>query len=86
MTPQDVENRKEFCKALEETFKPYFSEFKVNLFGSSINNLGFKGCDADVSIQIESRENEVCLKQVTYFKNIYLFMCIHYLFIMIFKI
>lgn len=51
LTSEDTEKRKEFCRSLTELFKPYFSEFKVHLFGSSINGLGFKGCDADVSIQ-----------------------------------
>lgn len=46
-----MENRKEFQRALTEIFKPYLGEFKVHLFGSSINGIGFKGCDADVSIQ-----------------------------------
>lgn len=51
ITSEDVQNRKEFCKSLGDIIRLYLPEAKVNLFGSSMNGLGFKGCDADVSIQ-----------------------------------
>lgn len=51
LTTEDFEKRKQFCNSLTEIFRPYFSKFKVHQFGSSINGLGFKGCDLDLSIQ-----------------------------------
>lgn len=51
LTPEDVEKRKEFCHYLHEMLRPYFPNFRLHLFGSSINGLGFKGCDVDISIQ-----------------------------------
>ncbi|XP_054714615.1 speckle targeted PIP5K1A-regulated poly(A) polymerase-like [Uloborus diversus] len=65
ITQEDIENRKKFCQSLSDTFQLYFPQFKLNQFGSSVNGLGFKGCDVDVSIQtIFNDEPHVMLKEV----------------------
>lgn len=60
MTPDDIENRKAFCKSLEEPLAIYFPNFRITQFGSSINGLGFKGCDADVCLQTFNNEVGMC--------------------------
>ncbi|GIX80171.1 speckle targeted PIP5K1A-regulated poly(A) polymerase [Caerostris darwini] len=66
LTPEDLKKRTAFCHDLEEIFKIYFpDDFKVYQFGSSVNGLGFKGCDLDVCFQINFTDEEyVTLKDV----------------------
>ncbi|GIY44810.1 poly(A) RNA polymerase, mitochondrial [Caerostris extrusa] len=66
LTPEDLKKRTAFCHDLEEIFKIYFpDDFKVHQFGSSVNGLGFKGCDLDVCFQVNFTDEEyVTLKDV----------------------
>lgn len=38
-------------------FAIYLPKFKVHQFGSSVNGLGFKGCDLDVCLQTNFEED-----------------------------
>ncbi|XP_042894476.1 speckle targeted PIP5K1A-regulated poly(A) polymerase [Parasteatoda tepidariorum] len=65
LSDEDRDNRTLFCKSLEDMFKIYFTNFKLHQFGSSVNGLGFKGCDVDVCLQtLFYDENYVTLKDV----------------------
>ncbi|XP_055947894.1 poly(A) RNA polymerase, mitochondrial-like [Argiope bruennichi] len=54
----DVRNRIKFCRALELLFKPFFSDFKIQIFGSTVNGFGFKGCDIDLSFETPAEGKE----------------------------
>lgn len=49
LTSEDFENRMEVCKTVENVLKPFFPKCNVHLVGSSVNGLGMKGCDVDMS-------------------------------------
>lgn len=51
LTPDDVENRIYFMKVIESLLKPFFGDIKIQLFGSTLNGFGFKGCDLDMSFE-----------------------------------
>ncbi|GBM22797.1 Poly(A) RNA polymerase, mitochondrial [Araneus ventricosus] len=59
LTSEDFKKRTAFCKELEEIFGIYFPKFKVHQFGSSVNGLGFKGCDLDVCLQTNFADEAV---------------------------
>ncbi|GBM87318.1 Poly(A) RNA polymerase, mitochondrial [Araneus ventricosus] len=58
LTDEDKENRTAFCKWLEDVFKLYVSDHKLYQFGSSVNGMGFKGCDLDVCLLTNFSEEE----------------------------
>ncbi|GFT78932.1 speckle targeted PIP5K1A-regulated poly(A) polymerase [Nephila pilipes] len=65
LSPEDLKKRTAFCKSLEEIFKIYFPKFKLYQFGSSVNGLGFRGCDLDLCLQTNFEDEEyVTLKDV----------------------
>ncbi|KAG8190378.1 hypothetical protein JTE90_022022 [Oedothorax gibbosus] len=64
LTPKDIENRNAFCQSLEEPLSIYFPNFRITQFGSGTNGLGFKGCDADVSLQTFNDGDYVILKEI----------------------
>ena len=49
ITPEDFEARKLICRKLKEWIPGVRS---VHQFGSSINELGFRGCDLDVYVNM----------------------------------
>ncbi|XP_015922921.1 poly(A) RNA polymerase, mitochondrial isoform X2 [Parasteatoda tepidariorum] len=51
LTPEDIQRREEFCKTVELLFKPFFNDFKIQMFGSTVNSFGFKGCDLDLTFE-----------------------------------
>lgn len=51
LTPDDVDNRIYFMKMIESLLKPFFGDLKIQLFGSTLNGFGFKGCDLDMSFE-----------------------------------
>lgn len=51
LSPEDIKNRHKFCKTLELIFKPFFNNFKIQMFGSTMNGFGFKGCDIDMTFE-----------------------------------
>ncbi|GBN44180.1 Poly(A) RNA polymerase, mitochondrial [Araneus ventricosus] len=54
----DIRNRIKFCQTLESLFKPFFIDFKIQIFGSTVNGFGFKGCDIDISFETSAKEKE----------------------------
>ncbi|GIY46225.1 poly(A) RNA polymerase, mitochondrial, partial [Caerostris extrusa] len=68
LNPEDIQNRKKFCKTLESLFKPFFNTFKIQIFGSTANGFGFKGCDIDMSFEtsldeINERKRDVLVER-----------------------
>lgn len=55
LTKEDIENRKNFAQSLQDLLMPFFPGIEVSLFGSSINGFGFKGCDCDISMDINGK-------------------------------
>ena len=53
---QDVEERETLCRHIQKTFNRTYSRCRVYPFGSSMNGLGFRGCDLDVYIDMGSPE------------------------------
>ncbi|GIY28813.1 hypothetical protein CDAR_529712 [Caerostris darwini] len=51
LTPEDRQSRKKFSNTLASLYKPFFENVKINVFGSSVNGFGFKGCDLDISFE-----------------------------------
>lgn len=47
---ENINQRYAVCKDLEKSLNPYFPSCSVHLVGSSVNGLGLKGCDVDLSI------------------------------------
>ncbi|CAL1288879.1 unnamed protein product [Larinioides sclopetarius] len=68
LTSEDFKKRTAFCKELEEIFGIYLPKIKVHQFGSSINGLGFKGCDLDVCLQTNSEDKDV--EDYAYLKDV----------------
>ncbi|CAL1292920.1 unnamed protein product [Larinioides sclopetarius] len=58
LSQDDVRNRIKFCQTLESLFKPFFSDFQIQIFGSTVNGLGFKGCDIDISFETSAEVKE----------------------------
>ncbi|GFT94241.1 poly(A) RNA polymerase, mitochondrial [Nephila pilipes] len=58
LSPEDVKNRHKFCRTLELIFKPFFSNFKIQMFGSTMNGFGFKGCDIDMTFETSTELKE----------------------------
>eukprot|EP00794_Sanderia_malayensis_P003353 gene3353-3842_t len=50
LTDEDLKLRKTVCKLLQGIFEEAYSNCKVAAFGSSVNQLGCKGCDLDLTI------------------------------------
>ncbi|XP_035209533.1 poly(A) RNA polymerase, mitochondrial-like [Stegodyphus dumicola] len=57
LSAEDVQKRINFSKTIENLLKPFFGEIKIQIFGSTMNGFGFKGCDIDMSFET-ARENE----------------------------
>lgn len=66
LSSKDIENRKKFCKTLELIFKPFFSNVKIQMFGSSVNYFGFKGCDIDMTFETSVGH----IEKVRFFNNL----------------
>ncbi|GFR15711.1 poly(A) RNA polymerase, mitochondrial [Trichonephila clavata] len=58
LSPEDIKNRHEFCKTLESIFKPFFNNFKIQMFGSTMNGCGFRGCDIDMTFETSTELKE----------------------------
>ncbi|KAG8201050.1 hypothetical protein JTE90_002725 [Oedothorax gibbosus] len=69
LTPKDIENRKKFCKTLESLFKPFFNDVKIQMFGSSVNHFGFKGCDIDMTFETSGDPSQEPDEKVPYFER-----------------
>lgn len=52
LTPEDIKRRKELCLRIKKMLSPFFNNFRVQLYGSSANGFGFRGCDIDMSLNI----------------------------------
>ena len=56
--PEEVQKRVDICKHIQKTFSPKsgrqveYAECNVFPFGSSINGLGFPGCDLDIFLEL----------------------------------
>ncbi|XP_054712674.1 speckle targeted PIP5K1A-regulated poly(A) polymerase-like isoform X2 [Uloborus diversus] len=59
LSEEDKERRICFAKKIESLLKPFFSEIKIQLFGSTMNGFGFKGCDIDMSFETPIKVKEV---------------------------
>ena len=51
ITPEDVCDRKEICHHIDKTFHQNHIRCQLYPFGSSLNGLGFRGCDLDLYLQ-----------------------------------
>ncbi|GIY80335.1 hypothetical protein CEXT_710412 [Caerostris extrusa] len=58
LTPEDIQSRKKFSNTLASLYKPFFENVKINVFGSSVNGFGFKGCDLDISFETSVERKE----------------------------
>lgn len=52
LTPDDMKERKELSVHIQKMLSPFFNNFRVQLYGSSANGFGLKGCDVDMSLDI----------------------------------
>ena len=58
---ENIKQRYAICKDLEKCLQPYFPSCSVHLIGSSVNGLGFKGCDVDLSLLLPDESiHKVC--------------------------
>lgn len=48
ITERDLQKRKCIVKKITNILKPYYPECIVEMFGSSVNGFGCKGCDLDL--------------------------------------
>ena len=62
LNEEDVKQREEVCIAIKNLIKELNFDFKVYLFGSSVNGLGFKWSDIDISVQTFAM-SKVCNQQ-----------------------
>lgn len=65
LSSEDVISRHTVCKEVEKILKSFFPTCFVCLVGSSVNGLGLKGCDVDLSLQFSDRQNNM-VKYYTY--------------------
>lgn len=57
---QDVLDREDICRRIHQTFSRKFPNCMVYSFGSSVNGLGFRGCDLDVYVDIGGSDYTGC--------------------------
>ncbi len=65
LTKNDIAIRETLCKLLEEVFKEVYPDCKVLPFGSSVTQLGCKGCDLDLTITTDELPNMQTRNQPT---------------------
>ena len=55
LTESDVEERISICEHVQRTFSIRFRDVycSVHAFGSSVNGLGFRGCDLDAYVELD---------------------------------
>ncbi|GIY19352.1 speckle targeted PIP5K1A-regulated poly(A) polymerase [Caerostris darwini] len=65
LTSNDIEKRINFCRHLEDVLRIYFPKLKICPFGSTVTELGLKGCDLDMCLQTNFEDEEyVTLQEV----------------------
>lgn len=71
LSPDDIENRIYFMKVVESLLKPFFGEIKMQIFGSTLNGFGFKGCDLDMSFETFTEE----IAKVKHLSDLFKYVC-----------
>ena len=64
LTNQDIADRQTIATYIQESVSELYPKAKVYLFGSTVNGLGFKGCDIDSYVETGDIEIQVCLKKI----------------------
>ncbi|KFM70336.1 Poly(A) RNA polymerase, mitochondrial, partial [Stegodyphus mimosarum] len=59
LSAEDVQKRINFSKTIENLLRPFFGEIKIQIFGSTMNGFGFKGCDIDMSFETPRGNEEI---------------------------
>ena len=52
LTDQDIKNRMDIAEKIRHVLSEHYPKNVVHLFGSTVNGLGFKGCDIDAYVEV----------------------------------